>query len=129
MMRHFLLGIALAVFAAPVPAAEVGVSNSQEESGYYGPIDIGGIAKPEVIYTQPIIIDRPIGRAPAEPIYLRVPPGHEKKWRRYCKDFQVCGIPVYFVSERWFNEVYFPRYRERLKPRDGPDTYYFNGSR
>lgn len=129
MIRHFLLGIALALVAIPVLAAETEVSDSQKESGYYGRIDIGGIAKPEVIYAEPIIIDRPINRAPPAPIYLRVPPGNETKWRRYCKDYQACGIPVYFVSDKWFNEVYFPRYRERLKPPEKPDIYYFNGSR
>ena len=130
-MRHFLLAIALAVVSAPVPAADVSVSTSLEESGYFGRIDIRDIAKPEVIYSYPIIIERPHpGLSLPEPIYLRVPPGHEKKWRKYCIEYDACGVPVYFVSDRWFNEVYAPRYRGRLKPRTVPtDVYQFNGIR
>jgi len=49
----------------------------------------------------------------AEPIYLRVPPGHAKQWKRYCQRYRACGRPVYFVQEDWYRHEYAPRYRER----------------
>jgi hypothetical protein len=33
-----------------------------------------------------------------------VPPGHQKKWRRYCGRYGACGVPVYFVQDGWYQE-------------------------
>jgi hypothetical protein len=48
-----------------------------------------------------------------QPIYLHVPPGHAKDWRKHCSKYNACGQPVYFVQENWYNEVYVPRYRDQ----------------
>ena len=45
------------------------------------------------------------------PLYLRVPPGHARDWRRYCGRYDACGAPVYFVQDTWYRNVYAPRYR------------------
>jgi hypothetical protein len=47
------------------------------------------------------------------PLYLRVPPGHAKNWRRYCDRYRACGRPVYFVQDDWYRHEYAPRYQER----------------
>lgn len=47
------------------------------------------------------------------PIYLHVPPGHAKDWRKHCSKYGACGRPVHFVQERWYNEVYVPQQRSR----------------
>ena len=47
-----------------------------------------------------------------QPVYLHVPPGHEKKWGKHCHKYNACGQPVYFVRDNWYNEVYVPHYRE-----------------
>jgi hypothetical protein len=109
-MKRFLLAGCLALLAAPVLAANVGVSINVGEPGFYGQIDIGNYPRPEVIYQQPVVIQR----APAymEPIYLRVPPGYAKHWSRHCRAYNACGKPVYFVRSNWYNDVYAPRYRE-----------------
>ena len=52
----------------------------------------------------------PSGPAPVvvqrEPIYLRVPPGHAKKWRKHCHKYNACGERVFFVQESWYHEHY-----------------------
>ena len=47
-----------------------------------------------------------------QPIYLHVPPGHEKKWRKHCREYDACGRPVYFVQDNWYNDVYVPHYQK-----------------
>lgn len=92
-------------------AADVGVSVSVGQPGFYGRIDIGSFPRPVLVYPEPILV-RPVGIA-YEPIYLHVPPGHAKKWRSYCGQYNACGRPVYFVQEHWYNDVYVPGYRSR----------------
>lgn len=100
------------IAAAPALAADVGVSVSVGEPGFYGRIDIGNFPQPRLIYAQPVVIQpAPVAVVP-EPIYLRVPPGHAKNWRKHCHEYDACERPVYFVHEDWYSNVYVPRYRE-----------------
>jgi hypothetical protein len=118
-MQRFLLTLVLAV-ALPVCAA-AGVSVSIGQSGFYGRIDIGTLAPPPVLYSQPIVIQPvPVGVAP-QPIYLHVPPGHAKNWHKHCHRYHACGQPVYFVQERWYHDVYVPHHRTRDDHRDKDD--------
>ena len=50
--------------------------------------------------------------APA-PVYLHVPPGHEKHWEKHCAAYGACGQPVLFVRDAWYNDVYVPAYRTK----------------
>lgn len=104
--------ITLAAAASSAYAADVGVSISVGQPGFYGRIDIGDFPPPVLVYPEPIIVHRPVGVV-YQPIYLHVPPGHAKKWRNYCGQYNACGRPVYFVQEHWYNDVYVPKYRER----------------
>ena len=102
----------VAIVSAPAIAADVGVSVQVGEPGFYGRIDIGNFPRPQVVYPQPVVIQPvPVGVV-REPIYLRVPPGHAKDWRKHCREYRACDRPVYFVQDRWYHEVYAPRYRE-----------------
>ena len=69
----------------------------------------------------------PMGMAP-QPIYLRVPPGHRKNWRKHCRRYGACGQPVYFVQERWYNDYYYrgPKAQHVGKPdkRHHDDKHY-----
>lgn len=112
-----LLAGALAVFAMPAKSADVGVSISIGQPGFYGQIDVGHVA-PRVIYTRPMVIERRRGVV-YDPVYLRVPPGHYKNWRAYCGRYAACGRPVYFVRDDWYNSVYVPYYRNNYR-----DGYY-----
>lgn len=111
-MKRFLLAAALgAAIAWPAQAADVGVSISIGQPGFYGRIDIGDFPPPRLIYRQPVVIERvPPGRPP---VYLRVPPGHAKHWSRHCHEYHACGERVYFVRDDWYEREYVPRYRER----------------
>jgi len=85
-----------------------------------------------VIYAQPLIIEQRPMTVMREPIYLRVPPGHEKHWDRYCHSYGACGQPVYFVQDRWYREEYAPRYYGESGRREGgrydrPDGRHDNG--
>ncbi len=113
-MKRLLFAAALAAVTVPALAADVGVSISIGQPGFYGRIDIGNnYPQPQLIYLEPIAIQRvPAG---VQPIYLRVPPGHAKKWSKHCGKYNACGQSVYFVQDNWYNEVYVPRYREDKK--------------
>lgn len=109
-MKHSMIRVAAAlaalvasVVAAPARAADVGVSIGISQPGVYGRIDIGRFPQPQVVVQQPVIIGRPVARGP-EPVYLWVPPGHQKHWRKHCGAYNACGVPVYFVQERWYHD-------------------------
>lgn len=108
-MKRLLLAATLMATATPALAADVGVSVSIGQPGFYGRLDIGGYPQPEVIYVQP----RTIGRVAADrpPVYLRVPPGHARNWRKYCGKYNACGERVYFVQDNWYHREYVPRYQ------------------
>ncbi|BBP05812.1 hypothetical protein TPL01_07190 [Sulfuriferula plumbiphila] len=129
-MKRFLLTAILAIVASPVLAADVGVSVSIGQPGFYGRIDIGNnYPQPLLIYPEPIVIQRlPVGVAP-RPIYLHVPPGHAKHWRKHCHEYNACGRPVYFVQDDWYNEVYVPHYREDHGDRGGERDHENHGKR
>jgi hypothetical protein len=112
MKRTFAIATVGAIFATAAisaSAADVGVSVSIGQPGYYGRIDIGNFPQPVVMYPQPVVI-APQPRYAAAPLYLRVPPGHARHWSRHCGRYQACGVPVYFVQDRWYRDVYAPRY-------------------
>lgn len=109
-MKALILCAALA--AASFPAlAQTNVSISVGQPGFYGRIDIGDFGPPPVYVAQPIIVER-YERVRARPVYLRVPPGHRKNWSKHCRKYGACGQPVLFVQDRWYSDVYAPRYRE-----------------
>ena len=113
-MKRFLLTAIMILAATPVLAADVRVSVTVGQPGFYGRIDIGNnYPQPQLIYIEPIAIQRvPAG---VQPIYLHVPPGHAKKWSKHCSKYNACGQSVYFVQDNWYNEVYVPHYREDKK--------------
>jgi hypothetical protein len=125
-MRHNLLfslfaGLAAALPAIDATAADIGVSVNVGQPGFYGRIDIGN-ASPPVIYAQPLIIAPAPVAVMQRPIYLRVPPGHEKNWSKHCARYAACGQQTYFVREDWYSSVYAPA--RGLPYRDPPHRAY-----
>lgn len=114
-----LLGLSL--LGGGAVAADVGVSVTVSEPGFYGRIDVGRVPQPAVIYPRPIIIEQQPVTLVRQPIYLRVAPGHEKHWDKHCHRYNACGQPVYFVQDSWYREVYAPRYRDESDRRDRRD--------
>ena len=110
-LRSLFLGAAM--LAAAVPAlAQTNVSINIGQPGFYGRIDIGDFGRPAVYVQQPVIV-REVRNVRAQPVYLRVPPGHRKNWSRHCGRYDACGRPVMFVRDDWYTNTYAPRYRER----------------
>lgn len=107
MKFKLLLGaLGLAVFSAgAIAGPNVAVSVNIGDPNFYGRIDIGNVpAPPVLVYDQPVVVvQRPVR---PRPIYLRVPPGHEKHWSKHCGKYNACGQPVYFVQDRWYQEHY-----------------------
>jgi hypothetical protein len=104
------MALTIAASALPLSATEVGVSITVGEPGFYGHLEIGTLDRPRLVYAQPILVERRY-RALA-PVYLHVPPGHAKNWRRYCARYDACLRPVYFVRSDWYETVYAPKYRK-----------------
>jgi hypothetical protein len=103
--------LVVATFAAPAFAADVGVSVSVSQPGFYGQINIGNLPPPQVIFAQPVILQRVPQYVSVPAIYMHVPPGHEKHWSKHCAEYNACGRPVYFVRNDWYETVYVPRSR------------------
>ncbi len=98
--------VAVCATSAVFAQTNVGVSIGINQPGLYGRIDIGNYPQPVVINPQPIIIAQPVVVVQRQPIYLYVPPGHQKKWGKHCHKYNACGQPVYFVQEQWVRERY-----------------------
>ena len=120
-MKAFILGMALA--AATFPAlAQTNVSISVGQPGFYGRVDIGDFAPQPVLYAPQPVIVRQVPYYAAEPVYLRVPPGHRKHWAKFCGRYDACGRPVLFVRDEWYTNTYVPRYREHFHGGHRPDV-------
>jgi hypothetical protein len=115
-MKFLISGIVLcsaaAAFAVPAQA-QTNVSISVGQPGFYGRVDIGDYVPRPVLYAPQPIIVTPAPHYVAEPVYLRVPPGHRRHWSRFCGRYGACGRPVLFVRDDWYTNTYVPLYRER----------------
>lgn len=104
-MKKLLVSLLAAVAAAPAIAADIGVSIEIAQPGVYGRIDVGRFPQPRVILPQPVIIEPPrVVVQPVQPVYMWVPPGHRKNWKKHCREYNACGVPVYFVRHDWYDE-------------------------
>jgi len=103
MKKALITAAVLAAASLPGFAADVGVSIGISQPGVYGRIDIGRFPQPVLMAPTPVVVSRPWVVAP-EPVYLWVPPGHQKNWNKHCSRYNACGVPVYFVQDRWYNE-------------------------
>jgi hypothetical protein len=119
MKRVASIALASVVIAGLVPLTSTVIAQTPSVSatvnvsvpGLYGQINIGGFPQPELLLPRPVVALPPpaaVVVAPPQPLYLHVPPGHEKHWEKHCHEYNACGRPVYFVSDRWYHEVYTP---------------------
>lgn len=110
-MKRILCTAALLLASGSVLAGDVGVSVTVDKPGFYGSIDIGDMPRPRTVNVEPVIVRPVVGVV--EPVYMHVPPGHAKKWSRYCGKYNACGRPVYFVRDDWYQNTYIPHYRAK----------------
>lgn len=118
LMRKFFIVAAMSVATLTITtnAADVGVSITVGEPGFFGQLNIGDFPQPSVIYTKPVVIDRDISENQS-PTYLHVPPRHYKNWNKYCHEYNACGKKVYFVNDNWYQNEYVPRYHDKQENR------------
>lgn len=112
-MKKLFYAISLALLPAIATAQDVGVNVTIGQPGFYGQIILGDAPPPELISPRPVIVIP--GPVVQPPIYLRVPLAHQRHWRRYCHRYHACGRRVYFVRDRWYNNVYVPHYRRHQR--------------
>lgn len=103
------LGLGLMPGKASAVNISIGVGG-EVLPGVYGSVNIDNGRYPALVYAEPLIVSRP-SRILA-PVYLHVPPGHLKKWGRYCGQYGACSRPVYFVKSRDYYG-FSPRYIEQ----------------
>lgn len=118
-MKPLFIAAVLAVAAFPALAADARVSINIGQPGFYGPIDIGGLPPPKLIYSAPRALYQSALQRP--PIYMNVPPGHAKDWRKHCRHYNACGERVYFVQNSWYEREYVPHFQKRQGDRRDND--------
>ena len=106
MKRLATLALIACAWAPAFAQTSVGVSIGINQPGVYGQINIGNFPQPRFVNAQPILIAPPARYVQQQPIYLYVPPGHQKNWAKHCYRYNACGQPVYFVHEDWIRERY-----------------------
>jgi hypothetical protein len=74
------------------------ILSSDVRPGVYGRVDIGSAPPPLLVYPEPVIVVQQARPTQVQPIYLHVPPGHAKHWSKHCREYNACGLPVYFVK-------------------------------
>ena len=99
-LASILIVSALAGEATCAQAQNVSVNaviTGEVVPGVYGQVVLGNRPPPPVLYQQPMVVQPVMGAPPGEPLYLHVPPGHAKNWRKHCHEYHACNRPVYFV--------------------------------
>ena len=105
-MKKLLVVAALAIgtIGSAMAQPSVGLSIGINQPGVYGQITIGSLPAPALVAPQPVIIAP--GAVGVPPAYLYVPIVEQHNWRRYCRKYNACSKPVYFVREDWVRERY-----------------------
>jgi hypothetical protein len=95
-------------------AGDLGINiilSGQVAPGVYGQVQLGNASPPPVVYAQPMLIEQQ--SSPRPPVYLHVPPGHARNWRKYCRQYNACNRPVYFVRSAEYEPDYEARKHDR----------------
>src|SRR5258708_11623128 len=100
MRQWFMVSMAALTFAGASVgrAGDLGINiilSGQVAPGIYGQVQLGNAPPPPLVYAQPMLIE-PV-EAPPPPVYLHVPPGHARNWRKHCREYNACNRPVYFI--------------------------------
>ena len=104
MKKLLIAALAMAAIGSAMAQPSVGLSIGINQPGVYGQINIGSLPAPALVAPQPVIIAP--GAVVAPPTYLYVPLAEQHNWRRYCRKYDACGRPVYFVREDWVRDRY-----------------------
>lgn len=117
-MRTRMLSVLVALLIGSAGVSRAGdlgiqvILSGQVAPGVYGQVQLGNGPPPAVVYSQPMLIEPQ--SSPLPPVYLHVPPGHAKDWRKHCHEYHACNRPVYFIR----SAEYAPGYDHRDHSRD-----------
>ena len=117
MKKLLVAALAMGAIGSAMAQTSVGLSIGINQPGVYGQINIGNLPPPALVAPQPVVIAPAVVSAP--PAYLYVPAAEQHNWRRYCRKYNACGRPVYFVREDWVRERYtheHPEWQRRHPP-------------
>ena len=123
-MKHLLALLLLSLngVLAPTAQAQGMVSLSMGQPGFYGRIDVGsGYPQPPLLFPN-ALMGNP-GVFSGQPIYMHVPPHHAHYWSSHCQLYGACDWMVYFVDNRWYNDVYVPGFRSGAYSYAPPPVY------
>ena len=113
-MKHLLIS---AFFTATplFASAQVGVAVHLNigDPNFYGQVDLEPGVAPPVVYSTPMVVQPGPPGVYYPPLYLRVPIPYTQNWPQYCYYYNACNIPVFFIQEAWYLNVYAPMYRSR----------------
>jgi len=104
------LSVSVALLIASAGVSRAGdldihvILSGQVAPGVYGQVQLGNGPPPPVVYAQPTLIEPQA--TPLPPVYLHVPPGHAKDWRRHCHEYHACNRRVYFVRSAEYEPDY-----------------------
>ncbi len=101
------LSIALVLAAGVCRAGDLNIHvmlSGEVAPGVYGQVQLGNERPPPLVYAQPMLIEPQA--APPPPVYLHVPPGHARNWRKHCREYNACNRPVYFVRSQEYEPTY-----------------------
>jgi hypothetical protein len=101
-------------------AGDLGINvilSGEVAPGIYGQVHIGNASPPPLVYAQPMLIEPQA--APPPPVYLHVPPGHAKNWRKHCHEYNACNRPVYFIRSAEYEPDYAHRHYDHDRDEHG----------
>jgi hypothetical protein len=102
--------LALGAFS-PLAQAQISVNatiTGEVVPGVYGQVVLGNRPPPPLVYAQPVVVEPVAGAPVVQPLYLHVPPGHARNWRKHCHEYHACNRPVYFVKSAEYEPGYRP---------------------
>lgn len=117
-------GLALVLVATASVAANVNVIvEGQIKPGVYGRVEVGNpTAPPPVWQPRPVIIAPQPQVVEVVPVYMHVPPGHARNWRKHCHHYDACGRHVYFVRSAEYEPGYAKKRRHGKDHDDDRDN-------
>lgn len=118
-MKHLCSVLLLSLCSLLAPAAW---AQGMGQPGFYGRIEIGnGYPQPPLIFPNALMGNA--GVFSGQPIYMHVPPHHAHYWSSHCQLYGACDWMVYFVDNRWYNDVYVPGFRSGAFSYAPPPVY------
>jgi hypothetical protein len=106
-MRFLSIALVLVLAAGVCRAGDLNIHvmlSGEVAPGVYGQVQLGNERPPPLVYAQPMLIEPQA--APPPPVYLHVPPGHARNWRKHCREYNACNRPVYFVRSQEYEPAY-----------------------